>query len=172
MKLNSDSEGMRVNKKDLAQFFGISERSFSDYQKDPSFPFIENGTRGEGNCYDTAQVFRFLLMRTEEKQKSRSSDLVEAKTEQAQADATLKRIQVHEKLGELIQKDEAFDLLSDWARYATQQIKESFDRMILDFQSEYKIEVSKEDREKYVTTTNERVRGYALKLVGRSNESE
>jgi phage terminase Nu1 subunit (DNA packaging protein) len=171
MKLNPDANGMLVNKKELAQVFGISERTFSEYQKDPTFPICENGSRGESNQYDTAQVTRFLITKAEETIRSRQSALVEAKTSQALSDAALKRLQVNEKLGELIHKEEAFVLLSDWARYANQQFKESFDRMILDLQSTHNIEVSKDDRAKYLTTTSERVRGYALKLGGRSDES-
>jgi phage terminase Nu1 subunit (DNA packaging protein) len=171
MKLNPDSEGMLVNKKELAQIFGISERTFSEYQKDPDFPIVESGTRGESNQYDTAQITRFLISRAEEKVRSRQSALVEAKTSQALSDAALKRLQVNEKLGEVVHKEEAFLILSDWARFANQQFKESFDRMILDLQSTHNIEVSKDDRAKYITTTSERVRGYALKLGGRSAES-
>lgn len=57
--------GMRVNKKQLAEIFGISERSFTEYQKDPSFPIVESGGRGSSNVYDTAQVFDWLKSRAE-----------------------------------------------------------------------------------------------------------
>ena len=171
MKLNPNSEGMLVNKKELAQVFGISERTFSEYQKDPAFPISENGSRGESNQYDTAQVTRYLILKAEEKAKSSSSAFAEAKTGQALADASLKRLQVHEKLGELIHKDDAYSMLSDWAKFANQQYKESFDRMILDLQSSHNFEVSKDDRARYITTTSERVRSYALKLAEHSDES-
>lgn len=54
---------MDVNKKQLAQIFGISERSFTEYQKLPNFPIKEDGGRGKTNTYDTEAVFRWLVRR-------------------------------------------------------------------------------------------------------------
>lgn len=56
--------GKRVNKRELAEIFGISERSFTEYQKDPSFPVAFNGGRGQSNQYDTTDVYDWLLNRT------------------------------------------------------------------------------------------------------------
>lgn len=53
---------MIVNKKELSDIFGISERSFTEYQKDPSFPF-QDAKRGQPNTYDTALVFLWLKRR-------------------------------------------------------------------------------------------------------------
>lgn len=56
---------MRVNKKQLAEVFGISERTFTAYQKDTSFPILEANSRGKANVYDTEDVFRWLKDRAE-----------------------------------------------------------------------------------------------------------
>jgi len=171
MKLSSDSQGMRVNKKELSDIFGISERTFTDYQKDPNFPFIEDGGRGQKNLYDTAQVLRYLIARIENRPTNEKSALAEAKTDQAQADAALKRLLVNEKVGVLVPKDEALHTLHDWASYANRQIKEGIDRFTADLQSMHNIEIDKEMRLKYVSTTTERIRGYAVKLAGDSEDS-
>jgi hypothetical protein len=55
--------GKRVNKRELAATFGISERTFTAYQKDPSFPVAQSGTRGQANEYDTQDVHEWLLDR-------------------------------------------------------------------------------------------------------------
>ncbi|MBT11346.1 MAG: DNA packaging protein [Oceanospirillaceae bacterium] len=55
--------GKRVNKRELAEIFGISERSFTAYQKDPSFPVAFSGARGQANEYDTQDVHEWLLER-------------------------------------------------------------------------------------------------------------
>jgi hypothetical protein len=55
--------GKRVNKRELAETFGISERSFTAYQKDPSFPVARSGGRGQANEYDTQDVHEWLLER-------------------------------------------------------------------------------------------------------------
>ena len=52
-----------VNKKQLAELFPWSEKSFTAFQKDPSFPIEEKGGRGRENIYDTEKVFAWLLRR-------------------------------------------------------------------------------------------------------------
>ncbi len=54
---------MEVNKKQLAEIFGISERSFTEYQRTPSFPIKEDGGRGKANVYETSDVFKWLVRR-------------------------------------------------------------------------------------------------------------
>lgn len=55
--------GKRVNKRELAEIFGISERSFTAYQKDLSFPIAKAGGRGQANEYDTQDVHEWLMAR-------------------------------------------------------------------------------------------------------------
>ncbi len=55
--------GKRVNKRELAEIFGISERSFTAYQKDLSFPIARAGGRGQANEYDTQDVHEWLMDR-------------------------------------------------------------------------------------------------------------
>lgn len=55
--------GKRVNKRELAEIFGISERTFTAYQKDPGFPVAHSGVRGQANEYDTQDVHEWLLDR-------------------------------------------------------------------------------------------------------------
>jgi phage terminase Nu1 subunit (DNA packaging protein) len=53
---------MLVNKKQLSEIFDISERSFTEYQKDPSFPY-QSASRGHENQYETSEVYNWLLDR-------------------------------------------------------------------------------------------------------------
>src|SRR5690606_41959639 len=55
--------GKRVNKRELAEIFGVSERSFTEYQKDTSFPIAKAGGRGQSNEYDTQDVHEWLMAR-------------------------------------------------------------------------------------------------------------
>src|SRR5690554_2710584 len=55
--------GKRVNKRELAEIFGVSERSFTEYQKDPTFPIARAGGRGQSNEYDTQDVHEWLMDR-------------------------------------------------------------------------------------------------------------
>tara|TARA_R110001583_G_scaffold34551_1_gene115874 strand:- start:24428 stop:24904 length:477 start_codon:yes stop_codon:yes gene_type:complete len=56
---------MDVNKKELGAVFGISERTFTEYQKDGSFPIKEQGGRGRSNTYDTAAVHQWLIAKAQ-----------------------------------------------------------------------------------------------------------
>lgn len=54
---------MDVNKKELAEIFGISERTFTEHQRHPNFPIKDDAGRGKSNTYDTVAVFRWLVRR-------------------------------------------------------------------------------------------------------------
>lgn len=54
--------GKVVNKRELAEIFDISERTFTEYQK-TGMPMVLNAGRGASNEYDTAQVHSWLLER-------------------------------------------------------------------------------------------------------------
>ncbi|WP_394165111.1 terminase small subunit [Neptunomonas phycophila] len=172
MKINPTATGQRVNKKQLAEIFGISERTFTEYQRDPQFPILQDGERGESNEYDTAQVLRYLLMISDTRSnRNEQSDLAKAKTEEARANAAMKMLQLNEKLGVLIQKDEASKLITDWARYANRQYRQSFDRFIEEINSQFEFNVPPELRERHATIAAERVRDYAHKLAGTGDGS-
>ena len=171
MKINPSTTGALVNKKQLAEIFGISERTFTEYQKDPDFPFVRDGDRGEKNAYDTAQVFRYLLMINESRQRDKQSELASAKTDEARANAAMKTLQYHEKIGTLIVKDDAFKLLKNWAAYANRQYRQSFDRFTEELSSQCNVEVPPNLREKHAAAASERVRDYALKLGADSSGS-
>jgi len=92
------------------------------------------------------------------------ADLTKAKTEEAEVKAALGRLQYHEKLGNIIDKEEAQAFLSDWAGYANREYRQGIERLLLDIENQFDITVPLELREKHVGATIERVRGYALKL--------
>lgn len=55
--------GRAVNKRELSEILGISERSLTDWQKD-GMPIVELGeSRGHENTYDTEAVIRWWLER-------------------------------------------------------------------------------------------------------------
>lgn len=53
---------MIVNKRELADIFGVSERTLTEYQKG-GMPVAESGERGQANRYLTEDVHRWLLDR-------------------------------------------------------------------------------------------------------------
>jgi terminase small subunit / prophage DNA-packing protein len=55
--------GKQVNKRELAETIGVSERTFSEWQKDSSFPMEVHGGRGAENTYDISKVIRWMIDR-------------------------------------------------------------------------------------------------------------
>ncbi len=53
----------KVNKKTLSEIVGISERTLTEYQKDPTFPIEEDNGRGKENVYETVDVIKWLILR-------------------------------------------------------------------------------------------------------------
>lgn len=51
-----------VNKKDLSEILGISERTLTEHQK-AGLPILVDGVRGSENQYDTADVITWLIER-------------------------------------------------------------------------------------------------------------
>lgn len=55
--------GLIVNKKELAEIIGVTERSLTEWQKHDSFPIEVLGNRGQSNRYDTVKVIQFMIDR-------------------------------------------------------------------------------------------------------------
>lgn len=54
---------MDVNKRTLAEIFGVSERTLTEWQRTGLPVKAVAGKRGQSNLYDTAEVHRWLLAR-------------------------------------------------------------------------------------------------------------
>lgn len=55
--------GLQVNKKELAEIVGATERTLTEWQKHSSFPIEHEGQRGQSNIYDTAKVVQWMIQR-------------------------------------------------------------------------------------------------------------
>lgn len=87
---------MIVNKKELAEIIGISERSLTEWQKEglPVVSYADN--RGQANEYDTVAVIRWLLQRELERlNKEKPRDRLD------RVKAELAELERDEKLGQL-----------------------------------------------------------------------
>lgn len=54
--------GKLVNKRELAQILGVSERTLTEWQRD-GLPIVINAGRGASNQYDTAAVIQWRIAR-------------------------------------------------------------------------------------------------------------
>lgn len=60
--------GKRVNKRELAEIVGYTERALTDFQAEsPALPMVTKGERGEENEYDTEEVIGWLVARAMKK---------------------------------------------------------------------------------------------------------
>ncbi len=98
---------MLVNKKELAEVFGITERSFTEYQKDQTFPIKEHGGRGRQNIYDTQQVFRWLESRAE----GQGQETAKERLDRLRGDQT--ELAIAKEIGELVPAEEVERDLDD-----------------------------------------------------------
>ena len=88
--------GKLVNKRDLSEIIGVSERTFTEWQKEPGFPFEINGGRGVGNSYDTAKVIQWMIERDIAR---RSAEKPRDRLDRLKADMV--EVDLAERLGQL-----------------------------------------------------------------------
>jgi phage terminase Nu1 subunit (DNA packaging protein) len=89
--------GKTVNKRDLAEILGVSERSLTFWQKS-GLPILREGERGEENAYDTAAVVKWML----ERAAARARRAATPRDRLASRQAELIELQLAEKRGESI----------------------------------------------------------------------
>lgn len=84
--------GKRVNKRELSEFLGFSERTLTEWQE-AGMPIEERGDRGEANVYDTEAVVRWLLARESGKDRAESERerLTRLQADQIELDMAMKR---------------------------------------------------------------------------------
>ncbi|MCV6589691.1 MAG: terminase small subunit [Marinobacterium sp.] len=98
---------MDVNKKQLADVLGVTERTLTDWQKAPDFPIKEAGGRGRQNIYDTAEVIGWMIRRETGKAGETSKERLE------RTRAELNEISIAERTGELVPAAEVERTLDD-----------------------------------------------------------
>ena len=98
-----------VNKKQLAELFPWSEKSFTTFQKDPSFPVEERGGRGRENTYDTKKVFDWLVRR----EAGKTSESPKDRLDRLRGDK--EEIAIAKEVEQLIPADDLEELLTDMA---------------------------------------------------------
>ena len=95
---------------------------------------------------------------------SQQQSLTVARTEEATVKAALGRVSYHEKIGTIVSVDDAKDFLSDWAGYANREYRSGTERLILDVEAVFSINVEKELVDKHAGSAINRVKRYAEKL--------
>lgn len=98
-----------VNKKQLAEIFPWSEKSFTSFQKDPTFPIEEQGGRGRTNTYDTKKVFDWLLRR----EMGKTSESAKERLDRLRGDK--EEIAIAKEVEQLVPADDLEALLTDLA---------------------------------------------------------
>lgn len=83
---------MKVNKRELAEIVGYSERAITEWQ-DAGMPIEAQGDRGEANTYETADVVRWLIARESGKERAESEKerLTRLQADQIELDMSIKR---------------------------------------------------------------------------------
>lgn len=98
-----------VNKKQLAELFPWSEKSFTAFQKDPTFPIEEQRGRGNSNSYDTRKVFDWLVRR----ELGKNSESAKERLDRLRGDK--EEISIAKEVEQLIPADDLEELLTNVA---------------------------------------------------------
>jgi phage terminase Nu1 subunit (DNA packaging protein) len=101
--------GLHVNKKQLAEILGKSERTLTEWQKD-GMPIEHEGDRGEANVYDTEKCIAWWFSRETNRATSLENERA-ALTRLQQEQLTMKIAEVR---GELVN---ASEIEPTWARF-------------------------------------------------------
>lgn len=89
-----------VNKAELSEFLGVSERTLTEWQKD-GLPMESEGERGQSNAYDTQRVIAWWIAREVTKVRSESP-----RDRLYRAQEELARLTIAEKNRTLVNLDE------------------------------------------------------------------
>jgi terminase small subunit / prophage DNA-packing protein len=108
---------MRVNKRELSQIFGVTERALTLWQ-DEGMPIAVKGKRGTSNHYDTADV---ITWRVQTEISKATGEMPKDRLARVQADRV--EIDIAEKLGRLIPVDEIAPLWSGYVAAARQYLR-------------------------------------------------
>lgn len=92
--------GKIVNKREIAEIVGVSERSLTDWQRD-GLPVAYSGERGESNQYDTEQVIAWMIGREVSKVQGESQ-----KDRLARLQGDKVELEIAEKRGLLVPAEE------------------------------------------------------------------
>lgn len=92
---------MQVNKRQLAEIFGKSERAITQFQ-DEGMPIVSKAGRGKKNQYDTVEVFNWFL---ERQKKSNLTELDIEDTRLKRAKANRAELEYRRMAGELLPVD-------------------------------------------------------------------
>jgi len=98
-----------VNKKQLAEIFPWSEKTFTAFQKDPTFPIEEQGGRGNSNTYDTKKVFDWLVRR----EQGKTSETAKERLDRLRGDK--EEIAIAKEVEQLVPGDDLDQVLTDLA---------------------------------------------------------
>jgi terminase small subunit / prophage DNA-packing protein len=88
--------GKLVNKRELAETIGVSERTFTEWQRDATFPIEASGGRGAENAYDTAKVIQWMIDREVSR---RAGEKPRDRLDRVKADMV--ELELAERLGQL-----------------------------------------------------------------------
>jgi phage terminase Nu1 subunit (DNA packaging protein) len=95
--------GKLVNKRELSEILGVSERTLTDWQAEPGFPIVDLAeSRGAENTYDTALVIGWQLQR----ELARSDETDQARRRLLTIQAQRQELEYQRAAGKLVSAEE------------------------------------------------------------------
>ncbi|MBB1489085.1 hypothetical protein [Oceanospirillum sediminis] len=148
----------------FARLLGCSQQSISRY--------VQSGVLTSGGSYHSwlKELHGHLSEVAAGRGADHQNNMAQATIEEKTAKTALYRLQYHEKLGSLVNLEEAQSLLTDWASYANRKFTQSVEEMVTEIEQQHGIKISPELREKHAGTATERIRNFVGKLIASAED--
>ncbi len=95
---------------------------------------------------------------------SDQASLTRRKAEEAEVNTALKRVQLHEAIGSVVQAQDAAEAITDWSSFANREYLAGITKLVSEIQIAYKIEIDGKKVEDIAGPTIARIKSHAEKL--------
>lgn len=145
--------GKIVNKAQLEEIIGVSQRSLTEWQKEPGFPIEVDAGRGASNQYDTQKVIEWMIQRAVGGQKKEST------TERLnRVRAEREELGLAQEIGRLIPAKETEELLTRVATAIRSNVMSGNSRLKLELDTLYETDID-------ITVLHDHSRGILTSLA-------
>lgn len=157
---------MIVNKRQLSEILGVSERTLTEWQKDERFPIAVNSGRGASNQYETAAVVEWMIQRAVNGDKQES-----ARERRDRIAADRDELALSRELGQLVPAENVEETITELALAVRSTILQGNSKLKLEIDTLYDIDTDIELLNEHSREVLTKLSAYAANAEGDSSES-
>ncbi len=150
---------MSLTQLEIARHLDMSERNARDVLRNLGIDHRQSSLDEIRTAY-----IRDMREKAAGRSGSDQASLTRRKSEETEVNTALKRVQLHEAIGLVVQSQDAAEAITDWSSFANREYQAGITKLISEIQIAYKIEIDAKKVEDIAGPTIERIKGYAEKL--------